>query len=59
MVRPTSSVEITSAVLMRIEYTWEDFGFLDDGISSSRLIATGDMVNAYVFVIKEKANKLF
>lgn len=52
-------MEITSAVLMRIEYTWEDFGFLDDGISSSRLIATGDMVNAYVFVIKEKANKLF
>lgn len=46
MVRATSSVDITSAVLMRIEYTC-DLTWLD-GINSSRLIATGDIVNAYV-----------
>lgn len=46
MERPTIKVEITSAVLITMEYM-RDFT-LDDGISSSRLIATGDMVNAYL-----------
>lgn len=51
MLRPTTVVEITNNVLMRSEYKWE-LGFVD-GINSSRLIATGAMVNAYVLVVKE------
>lgn len=52
MLRPTSNVDTTNNVLMRSEYKW-DLVFVD-GINSSRLIATGAMVNAYVFVIKDE-----
>lgn len=52
MLRPTINVDMTNAVLMRIEYIY-DLAWLD-GINSSRLIATGDMVNAYVFIVKEE-----
>lgn len=54
MLRPTINVDITNAVLMRIEYIY-DLEWLD-GINSSRLIATGDMVNAYVFIVKENCS---
>lgn len=50
MQRPTTRVETTSAVLIKIAYIWDLF----DGTSSSRLIATGDIVNAYVVLVKEK-----
>lgn len=50
MQRPTTRVESTSPVLIKIEYMWD----LSDGTSSSRLIATGDKVNAYVILIKER-----
>lgn len=52
MLRPTNNVDTTNAVRMRMEYMY-DFAWLD-GISSSRHIATGDMVNAYVFIVKEQ-----
>lgn len=49
--RPTTKVESTSPVLIKIEYMRD----LSDGTSSSRLIATGDIVNAYVILlIKER-----
>lgn len=48
ILRATTKVETTSAVLMRIAYTW-DFKWVD-GMSSSRLIATGDIVRAYVIL---------
>lgn len=57
MVRPTINVDITNAVLIRIEYIRDLASF--DGNNSSRLIATGDKVNAYVFIIKEEAITLF
>lgn len=44
--RPTSSVETTRAVLMSLEYM-KKLGLLA-GINSSRHIATGDRLNAYV-----------
>lgn len=57
MLRPTINVDTTNAVRMRIEYIY-DLEWLD-GISSSRLIATGDMVSAYVFEVKEENVRLF
>lgn len=52
MLRPTSKVDITNNVLIMSEYMC-DWAFVD-GINSSRLIATGAMVRAYVFVVKDK-----
>lgn len=46
--RATTKVEITNAVLMRIEYTCDFECF--DGINSSKLLATGDITNAYVIL---------
>lgn len=46
----TTKIESTKAVLMRMEYK-RDFTRVD-GINSSRLIATGDMVKAYVGLVK-------
>ena len=45
ILRATNNVDITSAVLMRILYMCDLVWF--DGINSSKLIATGAMVNAY------------
>lgn len=50
MHRATTRVESTSPVLIKIEYRRD----LSDGTSSSRLIATGDKVNANVILIKER-----
>lgn len=50
MQRATTRVESTSPVLIKIEYRRD----LSDGTSSSRLIATGDKVNANVILIKER-----
>lgn len=44
--RPTSSVEKTNAVLMPMAYQCDLICL--DGINSSRLIATGEMVKAYL-----------
>lgn len=44
--RPTSKVEKTNAVLMAMAYQCDLLCL--DGISSSRLSATGDKVKAYV-----------
>lgn len=52
MARPTIKVDTTSAVLMKTQYIKDLLWFA--GINSSKLIATGDMVNAYVVLIKEK-----
>lgn len=56
MVRPTSKVETTNDVLMTTEYICCDL-WCFEGINSSRLIATGEMVSAYVLLIKD--NKIF
>lgn len=50
--RPTSSVETTRTVLMPMEYKLNLEWF--DGISSSRHIATGDRLKAYVVLVKKK-----
>lgn len=55
--RPTTTVEIVNAVLMRIGYTWDLVCF--DGNNSSKLIATGDRVKANVHLIKEDNFFLF
>jgi hypothetical protein len=52
MARPTSKVDTTSAVLIKTQYIWDLLWFA--GINSSKLIATGVIVNAYVVLIKEK-----